>query len=166
LSGHATIEDDEGMLTREETIRLAAGYAEEGFLCSESVLMALGDCLGISSDLIPRIATGFGAGIGRKGEVCGAASGGVMGLGLKFGREVVEGGEGERKPYWFATEFLTRFEARCGEVRCQDLLGLDLSRPEAVEEYRRRGYWDTKCRELIKTAAGLSHDLIESGASD
>ena len=43
------------MLSREETVRRARSYAEEGFLCSESVLMALADCLVVSSELVPRV---------------------------------------------------------------------------------------------------------------
>jgi hypothetical protein len=76
------------MLTKDETVNIAASHAEEEFLCSEAVLITLAECLGVESKLIPRIATGFGAGVGREGEVCGALSGAVMGLGLKFGREV------------------------------------------------------------------------------
>ena len=161
----AIIEDDERMLIREETTRTAAGYAEQGFLCSEAVLMAIGDLLGFESEAIPRIATGFGAGIGRRGEICGAASGGVMGLGLRFGRDAVDGNEGERRPYWYAAEFLDGFSARCGGVRCRDLLGLDLSRPGDVEEYHRRGCWETRCRELIETAARLAYDLLATEPS-
>lgn len=152
-------------MTREETTRMAAGYAEQGFLCSEAVLMAIGDLLGFKSDAIPRIATEFGAGIGRRGEVCGAASGGVMGLGLRFDRDTAEADKGDWRPYWYAAEFLDQFRARCDGVRCRDLLSLDLSRPEDVEEYHRRGHWDTRCRELIETAVGLAHDLLASEPS-
>jgi hypothetical protein len=67
------------MLTKDEAVNLAASHAEAEFLCSEAVLMALAKCLGVESKLIPKIATGFGAGIGRQGEVCGALSGAVMG---------------------------------------------------------------------------------------
>ena len=89
----AIVEDGELILTREETARTAAGYAEQGFLYSEAVLKAIGDLLEFKSEAIPRIAMGFGAGIGRRGEVCGAASGGVMGLGLRRGRDAVESDE-------------------------------------------------------------------------
>jgi C_GCAxxG_C_C family probable redox protein len=148
------------MLSKEEVVRLAAGYAKEDFLCSEAVLMALSECLGVSSEIIPRIATGFGAGIGRKGEVCGALSGGVMGLGLRFGRSTVEEGEGERRPYWFSTELGARFREQLGHVRCEDLLGLDLSRVEDVETYHERGLWETTCREIIEVATGLACDIL------
>jgi len=148
------------MLSKEDVVRRAADYAEEDFLCSEAVLMALSECLGVSSKIIPRIATGFGAGIGRKGEVCGALSGGVMGLGLRFGRSTAEEEDGERRPYWFSTKFAARFREQLGHVRCEDLLGLDLSRVEDVQTYHERGLWETTCRDIIKVATRLAYDIL------
>jgi C_GCAxxG_C_C family probable redox protein len=37
------------------------------------------------SELIPKIATAFGGGIGRCGSLCGALTGGVMAIGIKHG---------------------------------------------------------------------------------
>jgi C_GCAxxG_C_C family probable redox protein len=148
------------MLTKDETVRLAASCAKEGFLCSESVLIALSKCLGVSNDVVPRLATGFGAGIGRRGEVCGALAGGVMGLGLKFGRCAAEEREDGRRPYWYATELVEGFRSRYHCVRCGDLLGLDLSRPGDVQRYHEMGLWDTRCREIIETAVGLAYDML------
>ena len=75
------------MMTKDEVATLAAAKAEEGWLCSESVLQALAAALNVSSELIPRIATGFAAGMGRSGETCGAISGAILGLGLRYGRD-------------------------------------------------------------------------------
>ena len=148
-------------MSKVEAVRLVASYAEEGFLCSEAVLMALSECLGVSSEIIPRIATGFGAGMGRNGEVCGALSGGVMGLGLRFGRSMAEE-EGERRPYWFSEELAARFRERFDHVRCEDLLRLDLSRVEDVQTYHERGLWETTCRDIIEVATGLAHDMLKA----
>jgi C_GCAxxG_C_C family probable redox protein len=148
------------VLSREETVRRAKGYAEEGFLCSESVLMALADCLGVSSELIPRVATGFSAGIGRSGEVCGAVSGAVLGLGLCFGRSKPGLGQ-EPKPHWYSRKLVDGFREKYGHVRCGDLLGLDISREEDYKAYRERGLWATACREYIATAAGISYDIMQ-----
>ncbi|MBL7167136.1 C_GCAxxG_C_C family protein [Candidatus Bathyarchaeota archaeon] len=153
------------MLTKDETVNLAASYAEEGFLCSESVLMALAKCLGVESKLIPKIATGFGAGIGREGEVCGALSGAVMGLGLKFGRNVpgfiVDG----RRPYWYATELMKGFQDLHGHLRCRDLLGLDLTDPEDYRKYSERNLWGTKCRDLIASTTEQAYALLVNADS-
>jgi C_GCAxxG_C_C family probable redox protein len=149
------------MLSKDETTKLAEKYAEGGFLCSESVLMAIADCLNISSDLIPKIATGFGAGIGRRGEACGALAGGVMALGLRFGRSAVEETQGDRRPYWFSTELADTFRGRFGAIRCRDLLGLDLSKPEDLQIYREKGLWNTTCRNFIIEAAEIVYELLQ-----
>ena len=62
---------------------------QRGFCAPNLFLLAISQCLEIRNELIPKIATGFGAGIGGRGLVCGAISGGIMALGLKFGRNNV-----------------------------------------------------------------------------
>jgi C_GCAxxG_C_C family probable redox protein len=150
------------MLSRKETAKLAEDYAEQGFLCSESVLLALSKCEGVSNNLIPQIATGFGGGIGRTGEVCGAISGAILGLGLKFGRSTVPRKPDTRRPYWFSTELLTRFKARFGSLRCRDLLGLDLSREEDAQRYKDLKLWEARCRGFVTEACSLAYDLLRS----
>jgi C_GCAxxG_C_C family probable redox protein len=148
------------LVTRDETVKLAENYADKRLLCSESVLLALAVAQGAKSPLIPRIATGFGAGVGRRGELCGALAGAVMGLGIKYGRD--EGGfpqEGKR-PYWFASELLDRFDDEHGKVRCFDLLGLDLTTEKGTDEYNRLGHWERTCRGFIREATGLAYDML------
>ena len=148
------------MLTKEETLRLAQSYADEHFLCSETCLMALAKCQGIETPLIPRIATGFGAGIGRSGETCGAVTGAVMGLGIRYGRDKVEPIK-DRRPYWYATELLKRFKEEHGGLDCPALLELDIAKPEDYEEYTRRNLWTNRCTRYILSATGIACDIIE-----
>lgn len=150
------------MKSKQEAVELATQFVREGFLCSESVLMSLSRSLDVSSDVIPRIATGFGAGIGRHGEVCGALAGGVMALGLKYGRSVIDAAPAERRPYWFAAELLTRFRSEFGAVRCRDLLGVDISSEEGLRAYREEKLWDTRCRRIIVATTELAHDILRS----
>lgn len=152
------------MLSKEETLLRVSRHAHDGFLCSEAVLLALSEYLDVSNELIPRIATGFGAGIGRSGEVCGAIAGGLMGLGIRFGRTNVESDE-ERRPYWYATLLLNRFREDFGELRCGKLLGLDLSNPEEVQEYHKKEYWDTKCRSYIRGVTASAYDILLENSS-
>ena len=62
------------LLDKEKVVELARSYAGKGFLCSESVLLAISDWLEVQSDLIPRIAAGFGALPGTKSSTCRAKS--------------------------------------------------------------------------------------------
>ncbi|MCK4933480.1 C_GCAxxG_C_C family protein [Candidatus Bathyarchaeota archaeon] len=145
-------------MNKEDVVDLAKSYAAKGFLCSESVLLSVSDGLEIRNDVIPKIATGFGAGIGGQGMVCGAISGAIMGLGLKFGRNEVE--KKDDKPYWFAFEFLKRFRKEWGYVTCRELTGCDFSTEAGQKEYDDEKMWETKCREYIAAASGMAFDLI------
>ncbi len=149
------------MITKDETMDLAALKAEEGWLCSEAVLQALAEALNVSSELIPRIATGFAAGIGRSGEVCGAVSGAILGLGLKYGRNNLEEAPPGRRPHWFATELIQAIKERHGTVTCAGVLDLDLKDPGDLETYYKLDHWNTTCRELIKETTALAWDLLQ-----
>jgi len=148
------------MKNREEVVAFAKDYAEESFLCSEAVLWALARALEIDSELIPKIATGFGAGMGRTSHVCGAAAGAVMGLGLRFGRSEIEELPEGRRPYWYATEFMERFREMRGATTCAGLTGLNLSEPGAIDAYNERDLWETLCRDLIGEATALAYDIL------
>ena len=148
------------MLEKNEVTNKAESYAEKGFLCSESVLKALSETVDMESELIPRIATGFGAGIGRHGEICGALSGAIMGLSLKFGRNHPSETPEDTSPYEFSQIMLNLFVTRFGQIRCSDLLGLDISSEEGLQAYRKRSCWETKCRDFVREATGLAYDLL------
>ena len=83
--------------------------------------------------MIPKIATGFGG----EGEVCGALSGAVMGLGLKFGRDLPGLRADGRRPYWYATNLIKGFQDLHGHLRCRDLLGLNVTDPEDYQKILR-----------------------------
>ncbi|MFW9830960.1 MAG: C-GCAxxG-C-C family protein [Candidatus Thorarchaeota archaeon] len=154
------------MLSRKETIAKATEWAEAGFLCSEAVLLALSQTLAIKSPIIPKIATGFGAGCGRHGEVCGALSGAIMGLGLRFGRTHPSETPQKSAPYEFSSMMMKLFITRFGYIRCCDLLGIDISCEEGRQAYNDQKLWTTKCRDFIREATGLAYDLLEARASD
>ena len=54
---------------------LAKEKFKQGYNCSQSVALAFSDYLGMSDDMIAKITSGFGGGMGRMREVCGAVSG-------------------------------------------------------------------------------------------
>jgi C_GCAxxG_C_C family probable redox protein len=100
-----------------------------GFYCAESVVMAIAKAEGVDSELLPRLATGFGGGMGRTCGDCGALTGAIMAVGLALGRSApMESVE----PTFTATRRLIHdFEREFGARDCQALLGgCDLGTPE------------------------------------
>jgi C_GCAxxG_C_C family probable redox protein len=148
------------MLSKEETLKIADTLAAEKFLCSECFLMALARYQGVESSLIPRIATGFGAGIARSGEICGALSGAVMDLSFRYGRDKIEPIK-DKRPYWYSVELLKRFKKEHGQLRCPALLGLDLDNPSEPEEFNLRNLWEHYCTRYILTATKITRNIID-----
>ena len=56
----------------------AAARFKEGFSCSQAVVSSFSGDLGLDTDTAYKISCGFGAGIARTGNICGAVAGAVM----------------------------------------------------------------------------------------
>ena len=142
-----------------EIIDRALSYFKGGYNCAESVLLAIAkDALELNSDLIPKIATGFGGGISRQGYVCGAVSGAVMGFGLKYGRNSPE--ELRARTYNRVVEFLKRFEKRFGSIACKELSGCELHTIEGIRKFREENVHEEKCSNFVSGAIETFMSLI------
>ena len=109
-------------------------YRSGQFLCSEAVFLVANEFLGrpVPDDLV-RLASGFPVGMGKAGCSCGALTGGVMALGLKYGRST----PGAAAPGMFeaAKELHDRFKARRQCVCCRALIRkFEFGSPEHIEQ--------------------------------
>ncbi len=131
----------------------------EGRNCAQSVLHPFCAELGLDPEAAMKAASGFGGGMGRLGEICGALSGGILALGLRFG-----GGERPaiEAAYAKTRELFERFRQRRGEVACRRLLGgIDLASDEGHRRFKELGLRESVCRECVRTAAALLEDLLD-----
>lgn len=71
--------------TKSETIDKALSYFDEGYACSQSVLLAFTERFELDERTAKLISSTFGGGIGRLRQTCGAVTGGFMVLGMAFG---------------------------------------------------------------------------------
>ncbi|HAD83029.1 MAG: hypothetical protein A2509_08030 [Candidatus Edwardsbacteria bacterium RIFOXYD12_FULL_50_11] len=131
---------------------------DSGYNCAESVLMAISEYLNMPNGRsLPRIATGFGGGIARNGNLCGALTGGIMVIGLALGRD---DNHGSRDPcYPAADRLFNGFLEKFGSSQCRDLIGVDLKTPEGQKAHANRDLKET-CRSCVKWSARTSMDLI------
>jgi C_GCAxxG_C_C family probable redox protein len=116
--------------------------------------------MGWKSNCIPRIASGLGGGMGRQGEVCGALTGGVLEVGLIHGRDVPEDQDPKEVAHAKAGEFVERFAAVNGAVRCRDLINLDVSNADGVQEYFSRNLLKEKCSHILSNAVQVVMPLL------
>lgn len=134
---------------------VAVNKFRDGYCCSQSVLFSFADELEISEDMALKIANGFGAGMGRKQEVCGAVSGAVMVIGLLYGRGVNDGKDKHEYTYDRVRDFIDAFEAKHNTVLCKKLLdGCDLLSPQGQDSFKSSNMIE-KCYGFVEDAVNI-----------
>ena len=102
-----------------DKISKALELHNKGFNCAQSV-----DELGVDPSVISRATEGFGGGMGGFELTCGALSGAVMVVGLKFADGNLEAPKSKAQTYAVAKEIGKKFETECGSTLCPVIKGL------------------------------------------
>jgi C_GCAxxG_C_C family probable redox protein len=125
---------------------------DQGFNCAQSVLAGFAVQLGLDESQMLKIASPFGGGVSRRGEVCGAVTGALMALGLAQGSDIPSGKE---RTYALGQAFLKRFEAMHGAILCRELIHCDISTPEGFQQLREQGAFKELSPLFVRDAAGI-----------
>lgn len=129
------------------------------FNCSQAVFTAFATEYGISEELALKLATSFGGGA-RSGEMCGAVSGALMVLGLRYGHSISENNEEKQKSYSLVSEFVNRFIKANDSIVCRDLLGYDLSKKDEFEIIAAKGLCKTICPKMVRDAVSIVEHML------
>jgi len=127
-----------------------------GYNCAQAVLDAFRDEAALDEDLALKIATGLGAGMGRKQEVCGAVTGGILVLGLQHGRGSTDDHSATEQTYSRTRELMDRFTAQHGSCLCRELLqGYDLGTEEGLRRAKADDMLNKVCRPCVQTVVEI-----------
>ncbi len=132
----------------------AVDLFKNGCACSQAILGAYASDVGLDRTAAMRIAAGFAGGM-RAGGTCGAVTGAIMVLGLKYCTDGCERYEGRQRAYEAVQEFQRRFAARNGSMACETLLGVNISTAEGMQAAKDRGLFADTCPRLVQSAAEI-----------
>jgi C_GCAxxG_C_C family probable redox protein len=132
----------------------------EGFSCSQAILSIYGPEFGLVRETALKAGSALGAGMGRLGEVCGAVTGAMIVIGLKYGHTEAKDKETKAKTYDRVHDFGERFRALNGSLLCRELLGCDIGTAEGMETARQKGYFSELCPRLVREAAEILEDVL------
>lgn len=138
----------------------AVSLFRQGFSCSQAVAAAFAADYGLDRETALRLSQGFGGGIARQADWCGALTGAILVIGLKHGRIRPEDAAARDKTYALVKELIARFTAKHGQVKCRDLLGCDLGTPEGQKKVDELRLHQTKCEDFVRDAARLLEELL------
>jgi C_GCAxxG_C_C family probable redox protein len=116
--------------------------------------------LGLERELALRVAGAFGGGMARMDRTCGAVTGALMVIGLKYGMKQAKDEAARDKTYKLAQEFAARFKGRHKSIVCSELLGYDLSKPEERKAAYEQGLFTTLCPQLVRDAVEIVEQLL------
>ncbi|KAF5421459.1 MAG: putative redox-active protein [Candidatus Methanomarinus sp.] len=142
-------------------IECAVSCFKEGFSCSQALLSTYGPQFDLNREMALKVSGAFGGGIGHMGETCGAVTGVIMVIGLKYGKTRAEDEQIEEKAYSLIQEFVDKFNSRNGSIICRELLGYDISTPEGMKLAKEKNLFITICPKLVQDAAEIIEQILE-----
>ena len=157
---YCTIHLYNGGVKLENRVELAKKCFKEGFNCSQAVFSSYCDLLGLDKETGLKISCAFGAGMGREQEVCGAVSGALMLIGLKYGNIKENDKEAKEKTYAKTKELCDSFKSTHGTIICRELLGCDINTPEGRKYADEHKLFTTKCVECVEISAKIIEDIL------
>ena len=144
----------------------AKEYFSQGYACSQAVVLAFSDAIGLDKDSISKIMLPFGGGLGRLRLTCGAVSGMAAVVGMLYA-DAENSPENKKKVYAIVQELCAQFQKEMGSLICADLLsGMNLKveiggQAEArTEEY----YKKRSCGDIVALATQIVENYINKQA--
>jgi C_GCAxxG_C_C family probable redox protein len=156
-----------GEVSKEELLnrieQTAYGYERDHHGCSQCVLLSLQEHLKIGNEATFRAASPLAAGVALMGDSCGALLGGMMALGLAFGREKVEDFGALAASALKARALYERFRQEFGSCLCREVMAAQLGRfydlATEYEAFQQAGGYE-HCPRVVGKTARMAAELI------
>lgn len=128
-----------------------------GANCAQAVLGAFHEECGLELDAALRLASGFGGGVSRLREMCGAVSGMILAENLMHGYSDLSDKAAKDAHYKRIRALAGEFRKEAGSILCRELLGLAPHQSDdPVSEVRTREYYRKRpCADMVALAAGI-----------
>jgi len=140
---------------KHEVVAKALYYFDEGYACSQSVLLAFAEELDLNENSAKLISSTFGGGMGRLRQKCGAVTGGFMVIGLAYGNSDPKDMDNKLAAYKKVRELNHLFEDIYGTSVCAELLKKHATEADVTE----RKHHKIICRKVVSDVAGILYDI-------
>jgi C_GCAxxG_C_C family probable redox protein len=139
----------------------AIGTFRSGLNCAQAVLTSYSDDLNFDENFSLNISSGFGGGMGRLQETCGAVTGSYMVLGIFNGKKYTDNKEKKAVTYAMIQSFSEKFKSINGSTDCKSLLKCDLNTDEGRLFAEKNNLYETVCEKCIRDSIGIIEELIK-----
>ncbi|HPR85036.1 MAG TPA: C-GCAxxG-C-C family protein [Prolixibacteraceae bacterium] len=143
-------------MTKQNTISAALSYFDEGYACSQSVLLAFAREFELDEKTAKLISSTFGGGMGRLREKCGAVTGGFMVLGLKYGNIAPTDMDTKLDCYRKVRDLNGKVKGLYGTTNCGEILKQHATESEIAE----RKHHKIVCRRVVGEVTEMVYEMI------
>lgn len=145
---------------------IAKQYFNEGYACSQALIFAFEDLIGIDKEQLSKLVLPLGGGLGRLRLTCGAINSMAMVVGMIFA-DGESNSENKDKVYAIVQELTGKFKQDHHTLNCEELLRqaeLDVEIGGKAEERSTEYYNKRPCGNIVyKVALILEEYLKEKG---
>ena len=137
--------------------KIANDFHKAGYSCSQAIVCAFADVIGLPQEQLAALTGGFGGGF-RTGEICGVLSGGAMVLGMRWPHS--DPGDMKAKSYVAkkVMKFQKLFQEKVPGVRCQDIR--DIKPSADISPAAQRLGLTKSCAIYIVTAVEILEQML------
>ena len=133
-----------------------------GLNCAQAILTAYSDGLSFDNTLALNVSCGFGGGMGRLQETCGAVTGSFMVLGIYNSGKYTDNKDRKEATYSMIQKFSDKFKSIHGSTDCKSLLNCDLKTEEGQQYMKENKLIERVCEKCISDSIEIIEELLKN----
>jgi C_GCAxxG_C_C family probable redox protein len=141
----------------------AVSSFKSGLNCAQSVFTAYAEEFNMNPELALSVSCGFGGGMGRLQETCGAVTGAFMVLGIHNCKMYTDNKDSKEKTYAMVQEFSDKFKSIYGTMDCRSLINCDLRTEEGQRYAKENKVHETICEKCVFDSIRIIEELRSHG---
>ncbi|MCX6302863.1 MAG: C-GCAxxG-C-C family protein [Bacteroidia bacterium] len=130
-----------------------------GLNCAQATVTAYSDDLNFDNELAARISCGFGGGMGRLQDTCGAVTGAFMVLGIYYCSKFTDNKDRKEATYSAIQKFADRFNSIHSTLNCKSLMNCSLNTEEGKKYIKDNNLHEKVCEKCIADAIMIVDEL-------
>lgn len=147
-------------IDREGRVEYAVRRFKSSMNCSQAVLETFAPAIGISVEMARKISAPFAGGMAIGAE-CGAVTGALMVIGMRYGKTTDRDMKADEQTFAKSTEFFTEFQARHGHMVCSRPLETDTGTAEGLEKAKLQGHFTHRCPHFVASSVKILEDILD-----
>ncbi|MEI7423965.1 MAG: C-GCAxxG-C-C family protein [Prolixibacteraceae bacterium] len=144
----------------EDKVEKAIETFRSGYNCAQSVVLTFAKDLEFDENQASAISVGFGGGMGRMQEKCGAVTGAFMVLGMYNSKKHPDNLNRKMESYAMIQKFDDKFKSIHGATDCRKLIGCDIKSEEGHHFAKENNLFEKVCEKCLADSVKLIDELI------